>query len=219
MSMPNNVLSVRPIPAAFMPPRTVLRSTIAQGLQDVHMGGVALNDPSQGLSYQLWTATVGPGGQGIYLAAPNTPAQLYIATSAIWVALSFDQNARPFVAYVTDNTGLAFYRWFDTTISNFRTTQIPGNVFRVFAVLDDPRPVQIQTSDIILAYVRQNTLFSRVERDRFGVEYTLGAAPGKLVQLGINHVLRLQFAFQNVAGGQGLPPQEWNPALGINEPA
>jgi hypothetical protein len=216
--IPAATLSSTPLPGPFLPPRTLYRFSAAAGLSDVHFGGVALGDPSLGITYQLWTAF--SDGVNIYLTAPNTPPFVQLANvNAVWVGLAMDQNARAFITYA-DKNGNAFYYWFDSTIPGYRTTPIPGIVFRPFATLDDSRPVELVSSDVILAYVRAGVLYFRAQRDRFGVEYTLGAAPATLVQIGMNSRNRFQFAFQNVQGnGGGLPPAEWNLGLGINEPA
>ena len=95
----------------------------------------------------------------IWLEAPNTAPFIYLANvNAVWVALAFDQNARPFVAWATV-TGNASYNWFDSTIPGFRTSTLTGTVPRVFASLDDSRPIMSSLSDILLAYVRAGTLF------------------------------------------------------------
>jgi hypothetical protein len=119
-----------------------------------------------------------------------------------------DQNARAFLTYA-DKNGNAFYYWFDSTLPGYRTTAIPGVVYRPFATLDDNRVVELASSDIILAYVRAGVLYFRAQRDRFGIEYTLGAAPATLVQMGMNNKFRLQFGFQNVQGNHVLPPVEY----------
>jgi hypothetical protein len=195
-----------------------VRFSAIYGLQDVHYGGIALSNASQGVQYQLWTATVLPNGD-IQLSAPNTPAFTFLAgVNAAWVAIAFDQSANVFIAYSTALGAASFY-WFDTTIPGYRTTPLSGVVPRVFATLDDARPIENSNNDVILTYVRSGTLYTRQQRDRFGVEYNLGAAPGTLVQFGMNHVLRLQFAFQGVQGPRILPPAEYSPNLGINEPA
>jgi hypothetical protein len=216
--IPNNVLSTTPIPGAFLPPRTNVRFSASAGAMDTHFGGIALGDPSQGVQYQLWTCFT--DGNNIYLEAPNTPAFIELANvGAAWVAVAFDQNARVFIAYSTA-AGNAFYYWFDTTISAYRTSTITGFVPRVFADLDDARPALLASSDVLLAYQRAGTLFLRAQRDRFGVEYNLGAVPATLVQIGMNTVDRFQFAFQNVQGkANALPPAEYSPYLGINEQA
>lgn len=215
--LPNEVLSTSVIAAPFLPPRVVVRFSSISGLSDQHLGGVAIGDASQGLAFQTWTAFIQNGN--IYAQAPNTTPQLILSgVNPVWVALAFDQNARIFIAYSLAG-GTSFYYWFDTTIPGYRTSQIPGLVPQVFASLDDNRSAELTSSDIILSYVRANELYFRAQRDRFGIEYNLGAAPARLVQAGMNRVNRYQFAFQNVQGDKVLPPAEYAPYLGINEPA
>lgn len=215
--IPNNVLSTTPIVGPFLPPRTTIRFSAVSGHSDVHFGGIAIGDPSHGISYQLWTCFT--DGVSIWLQAPNTPAFVQLPNvNAIWVALAFDQNARVFIAYADVNGNTSYY-WFDSAISSYRTSQLSGIVFRPFASLDDSRVALLQFSDVLLAYVRAGRLYLRAQRDRFGVEYNLAAAPATLVQIGMSHADRFQFAFQNVQGVGGLPPAEWNIGLGINEPA
>jgi hypothetical protein len=207
--IPNAVLSSSPVPSPFVPPRTGVRFSKQAGLTDTHLGGIALGDPSQGISYQLWTAAI--VGADIVLSAPSVPAFTLLAgVNAAWVALAFDQNAREFVAYA-DDLGNASYYWYDSTIPGFRTSALAGYIPRVFAALDDSRPVESGNSDILLAYERAGSLYLRAQRDRYGTEYNLGAIPGiapsTLVQIGMNMKWRFQFAFQGVQIA-GLPPGE-----------
>jgi hypothetical protein len=218
--LPNNILSVKPVVASFLAPRQVVRSSALQGLTDYHYGGIAVGNPSQGLSYQIWTAFC-PDGLNVWLSAPNTAPFIFLAgVSPVWLALSFDQNSRPFIGYVT-GVGTAFFYWFNTLVNQFVTTQLPtsGLYARVFASVDDLRPQNIANSDTILSYVRSGSLFIRQQRDRYNVEYTLGAAPGKLVQAYMNIHWRYQFAFLNVAGDQYLPPEEYSMPPGVNPPS
>jgi hypothetical protein len=217
MNMPANVLSTQPIVSSYLPPRNVYRATAISGLSDVHYGGIAVDDPSHGITYQLWTCF--SDRTDIWLTAPNTPAfKILPATNAVWVALAFDQNARAFIAYATA-AGAASYYWFDSTVSSYVVSAIPGTVFRPFAALDDNRPALSASADILLNYVRQGVLYQRVQRDRYGVEYNLAPAPATLVQVGMSHANRFQFAFQSIRGDTALPPAEWDLGLGINEPA
>lgn len=215
MNMPANALSSTPEPSAFLPPRTSVRFGALEGKLDVHMGPIAIGDTSHGITYQLWTAYT--DGNNVWLQAPNTvPFILLPNVGAAWVALAFDQSGRIFIAYSTA-AGVASYYWFDTTISNYRTSPLGSGIFRVFAVLDDNRVIQVAQSDVILAYVKPDVnLYFRQQRDRFGVEYLLGAAPSgaALVQIGMSHVNRLQFAFQNVQGNSILPPSEYQLNVG-----
>lgn len=215
--MPQNVLSDRPISAPFLAPRNTTRFSTIAGQSDVHNGGVAVGDPSQGISFQTWTAFI--SGGDIWLGAPNTPAAPFLTgLHAAWVGVAFDQNARIFLTWA-DLFGNASYYWFDSTISNYRISTLSGLIFRPFACLDDSRPIQVDQADVLLAYVRAGVLYFRQQRDRYGIEYTLGTAPATLVQIGMNQVNRFQFAFQNVQGNSVLPPAEWNLGLGINEPS
>lgn len=207
--LPNSVISTTPVPAPFLPPRTAVRYSAVAGQSDVHLGGVALGDPSQGIIAQLWTAFT--DGTNILLSAPNTPPFVRLSNvNAVWVALAFDQNAREFIAYA-DIAGNANFFWFDSTISGFRTSALVGVVNRVFASLDDSRQAESSAADVILAYQRGTEFFFRAQRERFGVEHDLGAAPATLVQIGMSHANRFQFAFQNVQGNSVLPPAEWKP--------
>ncbi len=212
--LPNQTLSSTVISAAFLPPRTNIRFSAQAGTVDTHFGGVALGNPSQGIQYQLWTAYIDAGD--IWLSAPNTPAYNFLpGVGAVWVALAFDQNSREFLAYSTA-TGTAYYYWYDSTVPGYTTTALPGVVPRVFAALDDARPQESTSADIILTYTRNNELYFRAQRDRYGIEYLLTAdIPATLVQVGMNEVFRFQFAFQNVQGAHSLPPAEFNP--GVNQ--
>ena len=176
-------------------------------MSDVHYGGIALSDASQGLGYQLWTCFT--DGNNVWLSAPNTPAYIILpGVGAAWVALAMDQNARVFIAYAT-LLGAASYYWFDSTIPGYRTSTLSGVIPRVFASLDDSRPALLTSSDVILSYVRAGELFFRAQRDRFGIEYDLGAAPANLVQIGMNRADRFQFEFQTGSGVNSLPPIEF----------
>jgi hypothetical protein len=217
--LPNNVLSTTVEAAPFIPPRNTVRFSFVAGQFDVHYGGIGIGNPSAGLSYQLWTAY--SDGTNILLEAPNTPAFVELANVfPTWVALAFDQNARPFIAYTTAN-GSGFYYWFSTLANAFVTTQLPaGNYSRIFAALDDLRPANIGNSDIILAYTRGGQLYMRQERDRYGIEYDLATAPqALLVQIGMNINWRFQFGFQDVQGNQLLPPVEMAMPPGVNPPS
>jgi hypothetical protein len=193
-----------------------VRFSTLTGLTDTHFGGVAISNASQGYLYQLWTATILNGD--IWLSAPNTPIFKYLSgTNATWVGLAFDQSANIFLAY-TDINGNAKYYWFDSTIPGYRTSTLSGVVHRVFAALDDSRLVESSNNDVIFAYTRSGTLYFRAQRDRFGTEYNLGAAPATLVQVGMSHVLRFQFAFQNVQGSNTVPPVEYAAPVSAGQP-
>ena len=196
MSLPQNVKSTPiAVAAAFVPPRNYRRNLPQHGFIDYHLGPITIGDPTHGLSYQLWKARLSNGS--VWLSAPNTEEFVFLSVplNTNWVGLSFNQNGRPFICY-SDGTTAKFY-WFDTVTSGFVTTTVSGVVERIFACIDDIRPLDIPNSDIIVAYKRAGHLFYRQERDRFNTEYDLGEVLiYPIAQLGMNQQLRLQFLFR-----------------------
>ena len=189
--LPNHILSAPSELGSFLFPRTAARRYAVDGLSDQHLGGVALNDSSQGLIVKTWMALI--VGNDIVIEAPGVaPFTILTIPGVIWVALAFDQAMRAFVAYVTPTD--AKYYWYDTSIAGYTTSTLPAGTTRVFASLDDNRPSQSSTSDIILSYVRAGVLYFRAQRDRYTVEYMLGPFVGKLIQAGMSTVNRYQFS-------------------------
>ena len=68
---------------------------------DYEWGGVALNDPSQGLMVKVWTARYDPRSAALYLSAPGVDQFLLFGRPGISeIGLAFDQNMNPFVCFV-----------------------------------------------------------------------------------------------------------------------
>lgn len=187
--MPGNVLSTSSLPSLFLAPRNVLRDP----LTDFHQGGIAVNDGSQGLNVQKWTAAI--SGSNIVLSGDLVAPSIVLTVPGItWVGLAFDQNMRLFLTYLTPAG--AFYRWFDTTISGFVVSQLPAGSDRPMCCLDDNRALQTSSSDILLGYVRGQHLFFRMQRDRYSIEYDLqNVGAGVFRQMGMNRTNRMQFQF------------------------
>lgn len=210
--MPNNVFSLIPLPAPYLKPRTRPRFLSTTGLSDVHYGGRAIGDASLGVTYQLWTAFT-PGDGNIWLSADQVaPFPYLIGVNPAWLAIAFDQSSNVTIPYV-DKTGVLSYYWYDSTIPGYRTTVVGAGYTRCFAAFDDNRVQMLTGSDVIIVYPRAGNIIARQQRDRFGVEYTLGAAPGTLVQFGMNSQYRMQFQFQG-AQNAGLPPAEYQLNVG-----
>lgn len=187
--MPSGSLSTLPDSGEFL---ETVNSTLAP-LVDYELGGVALNDPSQGLMFQLWRARYVTGM--VYLGPDGgTEQELFTRPNVTELALAFDQNMNPSVAFV--QAGSAWLRWFDTVAGDNVFTEIPGAV-NPRLTLDDKRSLEVINSDIILAYLRGGSLYYRQQRDRYEIEYLLTASPpcGGLSKLAMNTQGRLQFAF------------------------
>lgn len=187
--LPQEVLSTEPVPAQFRYPRNVPRAPLI----DYEYGGVALNDATKGLRYQVWKGEY--IDEQIVLSAPEVPAfALLDLPNVSEFGFTFDQNMNPFVAYEL-TTGEARFYWFDSTIPGFTTTTLPAGSMSPRCALDDNRALQIPVSDIILAYVREGSLYFRAQRDRYLVEYLLSSSIGdsRLLQVGLSEQLRFQF--------------------------
>src|SRR5574341_977418 len=118
--LPQNVVSDPAVTAAFLfPDIDDLGEMIS-----LELGGVGLNDPSQGRMVQVWTARI--DGQAVKVSAPNTPETTLftVAGTLTAVSLAFDSNMQPAVSFTED--GMVKLRWFDTTLPGFTTTTFAG---------------------------------------------------------------------------------------------
>lgn len=188
--LPENRLSSVPFTADFLPPDD-------QGvgpLLDWERGGVALNDPSQGLTLRNWKCFV-DGSDVKVQADSDTPTVIFNQAGIVSLSFCFDQNMRPCVAYETPSG--VFLRWYDSAVVNYVTTSWGPTYRSPRVTLDDKRLTQFATrSDIIFGYIRGEFLCYRQQRDRFTTERVLQGGVGselKLNNVGMNRVLRLQF--------------------------
>lgn len=183
--LPDNSLSTLTDEANFLVPDS-------SPLLDFELGGVALNDTSQGLRFQTWSCIY---EDGVVKAVSEIGDKFDIITVSGLTELSiaFDQNMRPTLVYVANET--AYLYWFDTLTNSQTTTELEVGVITPKISLDDSRPNQTVSSDIILAYIRDGSLCMRVQRDRYGVEYKLTPVESttKLAQIGMSDVNRFQF--------------------------
>ncbi len=184
--IPLNQLSTTPLFAEY----TEKSNNLNAPLVDYELGGVGLNNPTEGLKVKIWTLYM--VGKNVTISAEGVePTTLFEWTGISELSLAFDQNMRPFVAFVA--LGQAKYWWFDTTIAAMRFSDLPLAV-TPRCTLDDKRLIAGNTSDIILAYVRGNNLYMRYQRDRFTIEYTLKLeVNGTLVTIGMTKNNRIKF--------------------------
>lgn len=188
--LPDNVISTLSLSAAFIPPRNVRK----QLLLDYARGGVAIGDASQGLDVKDWRCRL--VGADVVVGSDDVPETTIFTQSDITeLSLTFDQNMRPFIAFVAADQ--ASYRWYDSVVSSFVISNLPANSMRPRCAMDDVRPSQSSSSDIILAYTRDNVLYYRQQRDRYLVEYALSTGVvDPLHQVGMSVKNRFQFKFE-----------------------
>lgn len=150
------------------------------GLVDYELGGKGLSDASTGLMVQVWTATLvgvpGEAGTSVHVSAPNTPDTLLFQRDGITeISLAFDQNMKPFIAFVA--AGQATFWWYDATLPGQKFTDLPVGSSSPKCTLDDKRNLQTLagTSDILITYIKDDNLYYREQRDRYTIEYLLKA--------------------------------------------
>jgi len=188
VAMPEDALSSERVPALLVGARAL---PVTQYV-DYEDGGVAIQDPSQGLNFQVWRARI--IGNQIIIDAPSVdPFVIYEAVEELaQVSLSFDQNMQPVLAFTEGE--VTKLRWFDSLPNSFVITEFPGLITpRVF--LDDKREAQSAISDVLFAYIKPDkSLAHRKQRDRYLIEYPLDPGPwDRLVKIGFNRQLRVQF--------------------------
>lgn len=191
-------LSSQPVRASFIGARSLgVTRTI-----DYEDGGIAIQDPSEGLLYQRWRARLLDAGEPtsrVMLSATNLPEFEWFARPDLTeISLAFDQNMRPHLAFV--QAGVARLFWYDSQIEGMTTTDLGAGVITPRITMDDKRYIATNgynTSDIILAYVREGQLCTRTQRQRFTDEIVqTDNVPAGLIKLGMNRQLRLQFLLE-----------------------
>ena len=159
---------------------------------DFEKGGVDLSDASQGLELKTWRVWAETNVVKLQ-SEDGSPIVLFEEPGVTDLALAFDQNMRWSLAYL--RYGRLTLRWYDSTVSNHVVTDFgPGRCPRM--CLDDKRVGNLGNSDVVFAYLRDNGLYYRQQRDRFLIEYTLKTDlyPGtRMRSIGMNRNLRLQF--------------------------
>lgn len=139
--------------------------------ESFEVGGKALMDSSEGLlvrNYQAYT-----DGNHVYFKPEDEETWVTVLsdTGITEIDITFDQQMRLHVAYVSDGTS-KFYM-FDVDESKQVIREYPG-IRNIRISLDDKRKdVGAGGSDIIVAYIRNDTneLCYRVQRERYLQEH------------------------------------------------
>jgi len=195
--IPDNVLSSSVVSSPF----TGANSLSVTKVIDYEDGGIALQDPSEGLMYQRWRGRVAMAGTAdsyITLSAPSVPEFVALTLPNLEeMSFAFDQSMFPAIAYVQD--GASYLWWYDGTVPGMATLDLGEDVITPRITYDDKRIIASQgylISDLILAYVKNGNLYVRMQRDRFLVEYLMAEGVAPLIKIGLNRGLRLQFMLE-----------------------
>lgn len=172
-------------------------------LIDYERGGLGLNDPSAGLTVQLWKLHVErdptlTNQWNFYVDSPVNGTQFLFSASAVKeAALAFDQNMRPFVVYVENTTTKMW--WYDPTIPGQTITTLGTGFRSPRCTTDEKRAWHLADSDIQLWYVRGSNLCVRYQRERFTVEHAkkVVGPQAELVSVTMSTNGRLQLRLRN----------------------
>lgn len=190
--IPENNLSHRPIYGAFLVPEK------AEPLVDFERGGVDLLDTSQGLQVYIWKCYY----RDNWICIDNDIVihKLISVENVKSLSLSFNFNMHPVIAYTVereDKERSTFLYWYDTGQAAQITTDYGVEYKTPQVSLDDHRLHQSANADIIFAYIKDDNLYYRQQRDRFLIERLLQEDVGdvELTQIGMTTKNRFQFAF------------------------
>ena len=174
--IPTASVQLRPWVTSMLPPDTLKVSSLI----DREMGGVAIGDASQGLNGWLWTIEV--MGSDVILTREGEPSIVLLVQAGITdIALAFDQNMRPALAWQDDQEHI-WLRVYDSVTQVFVTTDFGiGRSPRL--TLDDKREVALSTSDIIFAYISNTKLCYRQQREAYLIEHIIATVPSGLQRL------------------------------------
>lgn len=192
MALPENALSDSPVAATMLDPDGRARASL---LVDYELGGADIGDPSQGLQVKAWEARVSAGVIQTRPDGVGAWTDVTSDTGITEIALAFDQNMRPTVAYVA--AGVAKLYWYDAVAASYVTTTYAGATSPV-VTMDDKRPMQVGLNDVLLFYLRAGRVRHRRQRDRYTIEYDLAAIPSgmtRIVRWGMTVANRVQLEF------------------------
>lgn len=159
-------------------------------LLDYETGGVGIQDPSLGLTYQTWRARYIAGH--VVLDAPNvsTPIVVFTGDGVTEISVSFTENMDYVLAYVQNGT--AYLKW--PNGGSYTTTSFGTDMKHPKVSLDEKRPIESNIADVLLAYIRDGNLCVRKQRDNYGVEIILSSVPNhRLIKFGMGTDNRVQF--------------------------
>jgi len=142
---------------------------------DYEDGPIALQDPTEGLKYQMWRARI--VSNQVLISAPNTTEYALVSGLGLTdISIAFDQNAN--LHYVYNQLENTYFYWYDTLTGQIEEWDFGEKLITPKLTLDDKRPTQNARSDIIFTYVKSDgALYYRQQRDHFQTERQLDAGP------------------------------------------
>lgn len=188
--LPDNALSTTTVAGILIGGR----SYPVNKQRDFEDGGIYIQDSSEGLQYQVWEAIL--HDDNVILKSETTPKFIaYTGSNITEISFTFDRNMNFTLAFVQNGKSKLY--WYDSQLGAMTTTNFGSTVSSPRVSLDDKRDLQSAVSDVIFAYVKNNNLCYRQQRDRYQTEYILKTGGvNKLKKFGMNSKYRLQFLIE-----------------------
>lgn len=179
------ILSERDVFHQFAGAKNLATST----REDFDDGPIAFNDNSRGLSYQVWGVRI--ENDDCIVFAENTPEYvLFTHIGLDSVSLTFDGSAYPVVSYVADEN--AYLRFYDSLSQNFETINL-GEQLSPKVFNDEKRNQFSSDADVHLVYIRGNSVYNRLQRERFTIEREIASnvTSREIIRFGMQRNYRL----------------------------
>jgi len=188
MSLPDNSLYPTPIYYPFIADK----GSRVSRTKDFEYGGIHYRDASLGLLHTIWIAEVVGNDVRVYNKQTDETYYVYSGTDITEISFGMDTAANPVIAVV--DRGTCFIRWFDYSQQNYIVSTF-YNIRNPCIGMDDKYNYITSNSSVIFAYVKDNKLYFRDQRDRFEVEYWLRDLTSniKLIKVGMSEGRRFQF--------------------------
>ena len=169
-------------------PTTIL-SPIARPRNDFYglhksksYGGVAIGDTSEPLNKYIWDGEYDKDAGSFSFwrrdLGKNTKTTVFEGKKDILsIDFCFDQNMRAFISY--EQNYQSYYWHFNAENSTYDEVKLENATRFPRCCLYTAQPYSIPDSDVIIAYIRNNKLLFRVQRERFLKEYLIKEDPKK----------------------------------------
>lgn len=184
--LPDDTFSSESIIAEFTVP---VRS---EPLVDFEWGDYKLQNSEGDLNRVMWTCFY--EDSQIKVSNGTDEQTLLHVEHVTALSFAFDLSMRPTVTYVLNNDECYLW-WYDTSASAQVTTKF-GNCQFPQLSLDERRQSESANADVIFSYIRNNKLYMRYQRERYGVEHYIADAK-RLTQIGMMKNNRFGFQYYN----------------------
>ena len=183
--IPGNSFTSPPVVSQFIYPYSNQYFPLSQDV----LGGLAIGNSSLGRQLKVWNVSY--NGAFINVKPEDGPVAFSLAAAPVTsVSLAFDNNMGLVLCWTT-GTGANLY-YFDALTSQYVTRNFLG-ISSCRVCVDDARDFYLANSDVIFSYTLTGGLYWRQQRDRYDVQYLIGATTKTLVRAAPNVGNRLQF--------------------------